>query len=108
MTATGSGQAPGGYAPVNGLNLYYEVHGAGAPLVLLHGGFGAILAEWERYSCLTGRTVTVESGGRRTQGTVRGVDAEGRLVLAGPSGDEALVAGDVTIVDGYARPGGSA
>lgn len=30
-----------GYAPVNGLSLYYEIHGVGAPLVLLHGGFGA-------------------------------------------------------------------
>ena len=30
-----------GYAPVNGLKLYYEVHGAGQPLVLLHGGVGA-------------------------------------------------------------------
>jgi pimeloyl-ACP methyl ester carboxylesterase len=30
----------GGYAPVNGLNMYYEVHGTGRPLVLLHGGFG--------------------------------------------------------------------
>jgi len=27
-----------GYAPVNGLKMYYEVHGAGRPLVLLHGG----------------------------------------------------------------------
>ena len=26
------------YAPVNGLQLYYEVHGSGRPLVLLHGG----------------------------------------------------------------------
>ena len=26
------------YAPVNGLELYYEVHGSGRPLVLLHGG----------------------------------------------------------------------
>jgi pimeloyl-ACP methyl ester carboxylesterase len=33
--------APSGYAPVNGLNMYYEVHGAGDPLVLLHGGFGS-------------------------------------------------------------------
>ncbi len=32
----------GKYANVNGLNLYYEVHGAGQPLVLLHGGFGTI------------------------------------------------------------------
>ena len=30
----------GGYAPVNGLNLYYEIHGSGQPLLLLHGGFG--------------------------------------------------------------------
>jgi len=30
-----------GYAPVNGLKLYYEIHGAGQPLVLLHGGVGA-------------------------------------------------------------------
>ena len=31
-----------GYAPVNGLNMYYEIHGAGQPLVLLHGAFSAI------------------------------------------------------------------
>src|SRR5262245_60320393 len=30
-----------GYAPVNGLKFYYEVHGSGQPLVLLHGGLGA-------------------------------------------------------------------
>jgi len=27
-----------GYADVNGLHMYYEVYGAGSPLVLLHGG----------------------------------------------------------------------
>jgi pimeloyl-ACP methyl ester carboxylesterase len=26
------------YAPVNGLQFYYEIHGSGRPLVLLHGG----------------------------------------------------------------------
>lgn len=35
-------EATGHYAPVNGLNLYYEVQGAGQPLVLLHGAFSAI------------------------------------------------------------------
>ena len=29
------------YADVNGVSLYYEEHGSGEPLVLLHGGFGA-------------------------------------------------------------------
>jgi pimeloyl-ACP methyl ester carboxylesterase len=29
-----------GYASVNGLEMYYELHGAGEPLILLHGGFG--------------------------------------------------------------------
>ena len=28
-----------GYAPVNGLEMYYEVHGAGRPLLLLHGAY---------------------------------------------------------------------
>ena len=28
----------GQYAAVNGINLYYEIHGTGRPLVLLHGG----------------------------------------------------------------------
>src|SRR5437867_302795 len=30
-----------GHAPVNGLNLYYEIHGTADPLILLHGGLGA-------------------------------------------------------------------
>ncbi len=29
-----------GYAPINGLSMYYEIQGSGQPLVLLHGGFG--------------------------------------------------------------------
>jgi pimeloyl-ACP methyl ester carboxylesterase len=30
-----------GFAPVNGLSLYFEIHGSGEPLVMLHGGIGA-------------------------------------------------------------------
>jgi pimeloyl-ACP methyl ester carboxylesterase len=33
-------KAEGHYATVNGLKMYYEVHGTGQPLVLLHGAFG--------------------------------------------------------------------
>jgi pimeloyl-ACP methyl ester carboxylesterase len=29
------------YAEVNGINLYYEIHGTGQPMVLLHGGLGS-------------------------------------------------------------------
>jgi pimeloyl-ACP methyl ester carboxylesterase len=32
-----------GYAPVNGLKMYYEIHGTGEPLILLHGGVGATM-----------------------------------------------------------------
>ena len=35
--AKGTGQ----YAEVNGINLYFESHGAGRPLILLHGGLGS-------------------------------------------------------------------
>lgn len=31
-----------GYASVNGLDMYYEIHGTGQPLVLIHGAFSAI------------------------------------------------------------------
>ncbi|GGM48915.1 alpha/beta hydrolase [Micromonospora sonchi] len=30
------------YAEVNGVRLWHETHGSGRPLVLLHGGFGAV------------------------------------------------------------------
>ena len=35
--AMGHGQ----YAEVNGINLYYETHGSGQPMILLHGGLGS-------------------------------------------------------------------
>ena len=35
-----------GYAPVNGLKMYYEVHGSGDPVVLLHGSFMTIPNNW--------------------------------------------------------------
>ncbi|MGN6163974.1 MAG: alpha/beta fold hydrolase, partial [Flavisolibacter sp.] len=45
-----------GYAPVNGIKMYYEIHGAGEPLLLIHGGgstiettFGRILPLLAQY-----------------------------------------------------------
>ncbi len=35
-----------GYAPVNGIKVYYEVYGEGKPLVLLHGAFYTIDMNW--------------------------------------------------------------
>jgi pimeloyl-ACP methyl ester carboxylesterase len=34
----GNAGVKSGYAPVNGLKLYYEIRGSGQPLILLHGG----------------------------------------------------------------------
>jgi pimeloyl-ACP methyl ester carboxylesterase len=46
-SATVWAQAPvTGYAPVNGLRMYYEVHGKGEPVVLLHGSFMTITSNW--------------------------------------------------------------
>jgi len=38
-----------GYAPVNGLSMYYEVHGSGDPVVLLHGSFMTITNNWTEW-----------------------------------------------------------
>jgi pimeloyl-ACP methyl ester carboxylesterase len=39
----------GSYAKVNGLNMYYEIHGSGEPLMMLHGAFMAISGDWEEW-----------------------------------------------------------
>src|SRR5580693_1882897 len=38
--------AESGFAPVNGIKVYYEVYGEGKPLVLLHGAFMTIEMNW--------------------------------------------------------------
>jgi len=52
VSTTLQAQSPGKYAEVNGLKMYYEIHGNGFPLVLIHGGgstlettFGRILPD---------------------------------------------------------------
>ena len=48
MMATQAQKPTTGYAPVNGLEMYYEMHGSGSgePLVLLHGSFMTISNNW--------------------------------------------------------------
>jgi len=43
VTTTWSAETKGtaAYADVNGLHMYYETHGSGRPIVLLHGGLGS-------------------------------------------------------------------
>ena len=53
------------YAEVNGLKMYYEIHGTGQPLVLLHGAYMSIDAMGEIVSSLarTRQVVAVELQG---------------------------------------------
>ena len=37
-----------GYAPVNGIKVYYEIYGQGQPIVLLHGAFYTIDLNWSQ------------------------------------------------------------
>src|SRR6266704_317469 len=48
MTNT-TNHSAGNYAAVNGISLYYEIHGTGKPLIMLHGGFGS----FEMFSTLS-------------------------------------------------------
>src|SRR5256885_10803479 len=47
--ASGQQKPTTGYAPVNGLKMYYEIHGSGEPVVLLHGAFMAISGDWNNW-----------------------------------------------------------
>ncbi len=55
-----------GYAPVNGLKMYYEIHGSGDPVVLLHGAFMTITNNWTGWIdelSKTRRVIAVEMQG---------------------------------------------
>ena len=41
----GNNKDAGGYASINGIQMYYEVYGKGEPLVLLHGNGGTIAGQ---------------------------------------------------------------
>lgn len=51
------------YAAINGLNIYYEVHGAGPPLLLLHGGSGSIPVKWIPFFSTQFQVIAMEQMG---------------------------------------------
>lgn len=64
-------------------------------------GFDAIRPQWERFSALTGKRVTIVDGPRRESGIVRGIDADGALLLEVGSALQRILAGDVSIEGAY-------
>jgi pimeloyl-ACP methyl ester carboxylesterase len=78
-----------GYAPVNGLRMYYEDHGDGRPLVLLHGGLLTIGLSF-------GDLLPALAAGRRViatelQGHGRTADIERDIDLGFLAGDVAAL-----------------
>src|SRR5271156_3134990 len=69
-----------GYAPVNGLKMYYEVHGSGEPVVLLHGAFRTITNNWDGWIgelSKTRKVIAVEMQGHgRTADIDRDITSE--------------------------------
>jgi len=64
-----------GYAPVNGLEMYYEVHGAGQPVVLLHGSFTTITSNWPDMIARLSKTrqvIAVEMQGHGRTADIKG------------------------------------
>lgn len=63
-----------GYAPVNGVKMYYEVRGSGEPVVLLHGAFMAISGEWNDWVgelAKTRKVIAVEMQGHGRTGDIK-------------------------------------
>jgi pimeloyl-ACP methyl ester carboxylesterase len=102
-------EARTGYVPVDGLDMYYEIHGAGRPLILLHGAYMTIdmmgpvlpgLAE-------TRQVIAIEQ-----QGHGRTADADRPLTYERMADDTASVARHLGIasadVVGYSMGGGIA
>jgi pimeloyl-ACP methyl ester carboxylesterase len=73
-TAWGQQKPTTGYAPVNGLKMYYEIHGSGEPVVLLHGAFMAISGDWNDWVnelAKTRKVIAVEMQGHGRTGDIK-------------------------------------
>jgi pimeloyl-ACP methyl ester carboxylesterase len=65
-----------GYAPVNGLKMYYEVHGSGDPVVLLHGSFMTITNNWTQWISELSKTRKVIAIEMQGHGRTADIDRE--------------------------------
>jgi pimeloyl-ACP methyl ester carboxylesterase len=99
----------GNYAEVNGLNMYYEIHGTGQPLVLLHGAYMTIDLMGEVVPALaeTRQVIAVE-----LQGHGRTADIDRPLTYEQMADDIAALLRHLVIekadVFGYSMGGGVA
>jgi pimeloyl-ACP methyl ester carboxylesterase len=67
-------QSTGRYANVNGLKMYYEVHGKGFPLVLIHGGGSTIGTTFGRILPVLSKTHTVIAVEMQAHGHTADID----------------------------------
>src|SRR5271155_1612455 len=99
-----------GYAPVNGLKMYYEVHGSGDPVVLIHGAFMTITNNWTGWIgelSKTRKVIAVE-----LQGHGRTADIDRDISSANLADDVAALLDHLNVppadVIGYSMGGGVA
>ena len=100
-----------GYAQVNGLDMYYEIHGSGGvPLVLLHGAFSAIGSSFERL--LPGLSAKRQVVAFELQGHGRTADIERPMSLEAMADDVAAAIGKLGLgqadIFGYSMGAGVA
>jgi hypothetical protein len=50
--------ASSGLAPVNGVQVFYEIHGQGEPVILLHGAYMTNSLNWGQLYCARGKFVS--------------------------------------------------
>jgi pimeloyl-ACP methyl ester carboxylesterase len=63
-----------GYASINGLKMYYEIHGTGTPLVLIHGGGSTIQTSFGRVLHLFAKTHKVIAVELQAHGRTADID----------------------------------
>ncbi len=96
------------YAQVNGLNMYYEIHGTGRPLVLLHGNLSTIDVDFGRIIPALAKTRQVIAVEQQAHGHTADIDRP--LTIQNWTDDTAVLLRslDVTGADVFGYSSGSA